>query len=198
MPTRKKSKRKQSRKRPAKARAARKGGPRRPGGAKAVTKISRKVASKAVSGVDFNHAMIYSCDLERSAHLYVDALGFQPIDDYRHEGRLLYLRLRAPIGNGTLALHLMDPGKAATPQNEGVRLYFEVEKLQAFCEKLAARGVILDKLPKMMPWGWMHAYLTDPDGHEISLYWAGAGRFLRTMQKSATPGRGTRGATTRT
>jgi hypothetical protein len=25
----------------------------------------------------------------------------------------------------------------------------------------------------MMPWGWRHAYLNDPDGHEISLYWAG-------------------------
>ena len=27
-------------------------------------------------------------------------------------------------------------------------------------------------MPKDMPWGWRHAYLNDPDGHEISLYWA--------------------------
>ena len=162
-----------------------------------MTGAGGKRASKAIPGLDFNHAMIYSRDLERSARLYVDALGFQPIDDFRHEGHLIYLRLRAPGGNGTLALHLMDPGKAASPQNEGVRLYFEVEKLEAFCEKLAARGVILDKLPKMMPWGWMHAYLTDPDGHEISLYRAGAGRFLRTMQQSAPAARGARGASAR-
>jgi hypothetical protein len=32
-----------------------------------------------------------------------------------------------------------------------------------------------------MPWGWTHAYLTDPEGHEISLYSAGEARFHPTM-----------------
>jgi hypothetical protein len=32
----------------------------------------------------------------------------------------------------------------------------------------------------MMPWGWKHAYLSDPDGHELSLYRAGAKRFQKT------------------
>ena len=36
------------------------------------------------------------------------------------------------------------------------------------------------ELPKPMPWGWQHAYLEDPDGHEISLYWAGAARLQAT------------------
>jgi hypothetical protein len=27
-------------------------------------------------------------------------------------------------------------------------------------------------LPEVMPWGWKHAYLDDPDGHEVSLDWA--------------------------
>jgi catechol 2,3-dioxygenase-like lactoylglutathione lyase family enzyme len=190
MPKSKKTKRSRPKKhaaakRATKARVARKHHPSQLPGA------TRKTAPDAHAALkpDFNHAMLYSRDLERSARFYVDALGFEPIDDYRHEGRLLYLRLRAPIGNGTLALHLVAPGKVAAPENEGVRLYFEVEKLETFCRKLAAKRVILDKLPKMMPWGWMHAYLTDPDGHEISLYRAGAGRFLRTMQKSATSGR---------
>jgi hypothetical protein len=31
-----------------------------------------------------------------------------------------------------------------------------------------------------MPWGWKHAYVNDPDGHEVSLYWAGAKRFQKT------------------
>jgi hypothetical protein len=30
-----------------------------------------------------------------------------------------------------------------------------------------------------MPWGWKHAYLDDPDGHEVSLYWAGAKRLKK-------------------
>jgi hypothetical protein len=31
-----------------------------------------------------------------------------------------------------------------------------------------------------MPWGWEHAYLNDPDGHEVSLYWAGDKRFRKS------------------
>jgi hypothetical protein len=41
------------------------------------------------------------------------------------------------------------------------------------------------KLPRMMPWGWRHAYLNDPDGHEISLYWAGENRMKKTMMRVA-------------
>ena len=37
----------------------------------------------------------------------------------------------------------------------------------------------------MMPWGWRHAYLNDPDGHEISLYWAGENRMQKTIMKAA-------------
>jgi hypothetical protein len=37
----------------------------------------------------------------------------------------------------------------------------------------------------MMPWGWRHAYLNDPDGHEISWYWAGENRMKKTVMKAA-------------
>jgi len=37
----------------------------------------------------------------------------------------------------------------------------------------------------MMPWGWRHAYLNDPDGHEISLYWAGENRMRKTVMRAA-------------
>ena len=36
-----------------------------------------------------------------------------------------------------------------------------------------------------MPWGWRHAYLNDPDGHEISLYWAGENRMKKTVMQTA-------------
>jgi uncharacterized glyoxalase superfamily protein PhnB len=62
-----------------------------------------------------------------------------------------------------------------------MRLYFEVEKLDAFCKKLESAGVKLKQPPKDVPWGWRHAYLDDPDGHKVSLYWAGAKRFKPTM-----------------
>jgi hypothetical protein len=33
--------------------------------------------------------------------------------------------------------------------------------------------------------GWRHAYLNDPDAHEISLYWAGENRMKKTVMRTA-------------
>jgi catechol 2,3-dioxygenase-like lactoylglutathione lyase family enzyme len=134
---------------------------------------------KTSAGLEFNHAMIYTRDAARAVDFYAGRLGFKLIDEFRHEGLLVYARLRAPRGNSTIALHVLEPGKAI-PEYEGVRLYLEVKNLEAFCKSLEAKGVALDNQPKLMPWGWMHAYLRDPDGHELSLYWAGSKRFRPT------------------
>lgn len=48
------------------------------------------------------------------------------------------------------------------------------------CKRLAARGVKFDQIPKDMEWAWRHAYLAEPDGHELSLYWAGDKRLKGT------------------
>jgi uncharacterized glyoxalase superfamily protein PhnB len=92
-----------------------------------------------------------------------------------------YARLKSPAGTATIAPHVVEPGQAITPKAEGVRLYFEVKGLDAFCKALARKGVKFDQMPKDMPWGWRHAYLRDPDGREISLYWAGEARFKKTV-----------------
>jgi hypothetical protein len=69
--------------------------------------------------------------------------------------------------------------------SDGVRLYFEVRELDDFCRNLQQKGFHITQLPRMMPWGWRHAYLNDPDGHEISLYWAGENRMKKTVMKAA-------------
>lgn len=138
----------------------------------------------ATSGVEFNHAMIYSRDVERAMQFYSAQLGFRLIDEFRHQGMLVYARLRAPRGNCTIAFHLLEPGKSV-PEFEGLRLYFETKNLDSLCAKLESAGVKLDSPPAMKPWGWRHAYLKDPDGHELSLYWAGAKRFLKTSRWKA-------------
>lgn len=79
------------------------------------------------------------------------------------------------------ALHLLEQGK--TLQTGGVRLYFEVRLLDRFCAKLVKAGVKFTKLPELMPWGWKHACLNDPDGHEVSLYWAGSKRLKKAKIK---------------
>jgi catechol 2,3-dioxygenase-like lactoylglutathione lyase family enzyme len=133
--------------------------------------------------LNFNHAMVYVADVERGLGFYRDLLGFKLIEDFRHENKAVYARLRAPGGDGTIALHQAGPG--ASVASEGVRLYLEVRELDEFCRKLQQKGFHITQLPRMMPWGWRHAYLNDPDGHEISVYWAGENRMKKTVMKAA-------------
>ena len=133
--------------------------------------------------LSFNHAMIYAKDVERGLAFYRDLLGFKLIEEFRYENRPVYARLRSPGGDGTIALHQVGPEDSVS--SDGVRLYFEVRELDEFCRKLQRKNFYITKLPRMMPWGWRHAYLNDPDGHEISLYWAGENRMKKTMIKAA-------------
>ncbi len=129
--------------------------------------------------LSFNHAMVYVREVGPALHFYMELLKFRMIEKFEHNGVAVYARLRSPRGNSTLALHVLEPGQSL-PDSEGVRLYFEVKNLEAFCKKLEASGVKMLQAPKVMPWGWRHAYLKDPDGHELSLYWAGQKRFQKT------------------
>jgi catechol 2,3-dioxygenase-like lactoylglutathione lyase family enzyme len=133
--------------------------------------------------LSFNQAMIYVKNVERGLAFYRDLLGFKLIEDFRYENKPVYARLRAPAGDGTIALHQAGPGESVS--SDGVRLYFEVRELDDFCGKLQQKNFYITKLPRMMPWGWRHAYLNDPDGHEISLYWAGENRMKKSMMKAA-------------
>src|SRR5262245_49136604 len=123
-------------------------------------------------GLDFNHAMLYVRRLDRAVGFFSDGLGFTIIEEL--DG---YARLRAPRGNGTIALHRDDPERNPAA---GVRLYFEVPDVAAYCATLRRKGIHIDDPPARRSWGWTHAYLTDPDGHELSIYAAGAARFRKT------------------
>jgi catechol 2,3-dioxygenase-like lactoylglutathione lyase family enzyme len=156
----------------------------------AARRVKKAAASgSAAASVDtgakltFNHAMIYTANVERGIEFYRGMLGFKLIEDFRHEGKSVYARLRAPGGDGTIALHQAAPG--ASVASEGVRLYLEVRELDEFCRNLQKKGFYITQLPRMMPWGWRHAYLNDPDGHEISIYWAGENRMKKTVMKAA-------------
>lgn len=122
--------------------------------------------------LNFNHAMVYVTDVARALAFYTDTLGLALIEGSAEFG---YARLRFPAGEGTMALHRAEPGQDIG--SDGIRLYFEVADLDAFCDALAAKGVQFRQMPADMPWGWRHAYLDDPDGHEISLFFAGEKRL---------------------
>ena len=162
--------------------------PARPAAKKAALKSAPKVvaagpAQTTDGRLTFNHAMIYVKDVNRALAFYRDLLGFKLIEDFRYDGTPVYARLRAPGGDGTIALH--QAGASASLVSEGVRLYFEVPNLDDFCRKLMAKGFYITQMPRMMEWGWRHAYLNDPDGHEISLYWAGEMRWKKSVMQAA-------------
>jgi catechol 2,3-dioxygenase-like lactoylglutathione lyase family enzyme len=142
----------------------------------------KRSGKKVSSGLQFNHAMVYSADVARALGFYCDRLGFRLLETYAHAGRPVYARIRPPQGNSTMALHQADGEWRAGPGG-GMRLYFEVRDLERFCARLAKRGVRFKQLPKKMPWGWKHAYLDDPDGYEVSLYWAGRQRLMSRREE---------------
>jgi catechol 2,3-dioxygenase-like lactoylglutathione lyase family enzyme len=152
--------------------------------AKPAPKTAAAAAPSTGEGrLTFNHAMIYVKDVDRALGFYRDLLGFKLIEDFRYDGVPVYARLRAPGGDGTIALH--QAGPSASLVSEGVRLYFEVANLDDFCRKLIQKSFYITKMPRMMEWGWRHAYLNDPDGHEISLYWAGEKRWKKSVMQAA-------------
>ena len=119
-------------------------------------KAGIKPSAIPVTGkLTFNHAMIYVKDVERGLRFYRDLLGFKLIEDFRYEGTPMYARMRAPGGDGTIALHQAGPEDSVS--SDGVRLYFEVRDLDDFCRKLQQKGFYITKLPRLMPWGWRHA-----------------------------------------
>jgi catechol 2,3-dioxygenase-like lactoylglutathione lyase family enzyme len=136
---------------------------------------AKETRSARRTALEFNHAMIYTKNLERSLDFYQKILGFELIDAYPGA----YARLRSPVGLTTIALHRIEPDQRVNAATGGIRLYFEVKGLDAFCRTLEKKNVQLDQKPVQMPWGWRHAYLRDPDGHEISLYKAGKARLKR-------------------
>lgn len=122
----------------------------------------------------FNHAMIYVSSLERSLEFYQTGIGFEMLERQGDE----YARLKSPAAETTIALH-RNNRLPATGQG-GIRLYFEVEDVDAFCSTLETKGFKLEQRAMKMPWGWTHAYLRDPDGNEVSIYSAGEMRLRKS------------------
>jgi uncharacterized glyoxalase superfamily protein PhnB len=55
-------------------------------------------------------------------------------------------------------------------------LHFQTDQLDAVCERLEGSQVAFRQKPRLMPWGWRHAYVYDPAGHVVSLYEPGEER----------------------
>jgi catechol 2,3-dioxygenase-like lactoylglutathione lyase family enzyme len=83
-----------------------------------------------------------------------------------------YARLECPDGTATFSIQKV----AERTGSPSVVVYFECENLDAKVKNLQAIGYTFTQEPQDDPWLWREAYLCDPSGNELCLYWAGENR----------------------
>ena len=116
--------------------------------------------------MDLNQVTLPSTDIARSAAFY-RALGFTQIVS----NPPTYARFECP-GGATFSVHQV----ASVVAESSVIVYFECADVDTTCTALAARGIEFDSPPMDQTWLWREAYLHDPDGNVLRLYYAGENR----------------------
>jgi predicted enzyme related to lactoylglutathione lyase len=117
--------------------------------------------------VNLNQVTLPATNVERSAEFY-RRLGFTQIVANLPS----YARFECADGGATFSLEQV----ASVSPGAGVVVYFECQDLDATCRNLSERGVQFDSMPADQPWLWREAYLRDPDGNVLCLYYAGSNR----------------------
>jgi catechol 2,3-dioxygenase-like lactoylglutathione lyase family enzyme len=111
-----------------------------------------------------NQVTVPALDLERSIAFY-QTLGLKLIVKSPH-----YARFEVGDGTDTFSLHLTNDASGAA---HGPHVYFECDDLGARVAALKAKGIIFDSGPTDQQWLWREAWLTDPAGVKLCLYYAG-------------------------
>jgi catechol 2,3-dioxygenase-like lactoylglutathione lyase family enzyme len=83
-----------------------------------------------------------------------------------------YARLECPDGESTLSVNIAEN----VSPNDSIVLYFECEDLDARVDQLKQLGLRFEEEPADRSWLWRQAYLLDPNGNRICLYYAGENR----------------------
>jgi catechol 2,3-dioxygenase-like lactoylglutathione lyase family enzyme len=111
-----------------------------------------------------NQVTLPAADLSRSIAFY-EKLGFVLIvrDDH-------YARLENPGDLSTLSLEQRIDG------GDGAHLYFECDDLDARVATLKEKGLVFDSGPEDRSWLWREAWLRDPAGNRLCLFFAGKNR----------------------
>jgi catechol 2,3-dioxygenase-like lactoylglutathione lyase family enzyme len=115
-----------------------------------------------------NQVTIPSMDVARSVEFY-KTLGLIQIV----ESLPKYARFVCPDGDATFSIHRVD----YVVTGEKPVVYFECDDLDQTVAELEQRGLKFDSEPVDQSWLWREAYLRDPDGNLICLYFAGKNRL---------------------
>ncbi len=111
-----------------------------------------------------NQVTLPAVDLPRSIAFF-EKLGFVLIVIDEH-----YARLENPSDLSTLSLEQRIDG------GDGAHVYFECDDLDARVAALKQKGVVFDSGPEDQSWLWREAWLHDPAGNRLCLYYAGENR----------------------
>ena len=84
-----------------------------------------------------------------------------------------YARFECVSGQSSFSLHRVD----SINTNNDTWIYFEVDTLDDTVNKLIDSGFKFNELPNDKPWLWRESRLTDLDGNQIILYFAGDNRL---------------------
>jgi len=110
---------------------------------------------------------IPSIDVARSVEFYT-RLGLILIV----ESSPRYARFICPDGDATFSIHRVEHLSAG----ERPIVYFECDDLDDTVLALKEKGIQFDSEPVDQTWLWREAYLRDPDGNRICIYFAGENR----------------------
>ena len=117
--------------------------------------------------MNLNQVTIYTSKPMETAEFY-KKLGLKIFVDSLPR----YGRWECPDGETTLSIHTAEN----VPENQSLVLYFECEDLDAKVRELKERGLNFEQEPADQVWAWREAYLRDPAGNRICLYYAGENR----------------------
>lgn len=116
-----------------------------------------------------NQVTLEVSDIVRATAFY-QALGLKVIVSSAHYTR--FLCGSEAQTSSTFSVHIAE---VVRPFMGGV--YFECDDLDARVQSLKAAGVVFDSDPVDQKWNWREAWLSDPDGNRICLFYAGPDRI---------------------
>lgn len=118
--------------------------------------------------MNLNQVTIYSNKPTESIEFY-QKLGLRLIVDSAPR----YVRFECPDGNSTLSIHETESDSLSS----NIVLYFECENLDEEVKRLKELGLTFESEPVDQLWLWREAYLKDPNGNRICLFYAGENRL---------------------
>lgn len=118
--------------------------------------------------MDLNQVTVPSTDVGRAVEFYKRLGLIQIVDSVPR-----YARFVCPDGNSTFSVHVADD----VARGSSAVVYFECDDLDERVARLKQAGISFESDPVDQSWLWREAYLRDPDGNLICLFYAGENRL---------------------